>query len=200
MGIGFMRLKVKVNKKVIFWLFVGLVVLPMTCGLCQDKGSDFSDLVPYVTTPPAVIQEILQLAEVTSEDVLYDLGSGDGRIPIAAARQFGIRALGVEIDAELVNEANENAQIAGVSDLVTFVQGDLFAMDLSEATVLVLYLFPDINLKLRPRILQLEPGTRVISHRFDMGDWEPEETRKIVMEDGAEHVIFLWRVTGEEDF
>ncbi|WP_373493719.1 class I SAM-dependent methyltransferase, partial [Aquiflexum sp.] len=156
--------------------------------------SDFSDYVPFVTTPDEVVEAILKLAEINENDLLYDLGSGDGRIPIAAAKQFGAKAIGVEIDAELVALANENALKFGVSEKVTFVQGDLFEMDFSDATVLVIYLFPDINLKLRPKILKLNPGTRIVSHRFDMGDWEPERTEKIILPDGKEHVIYLWRV------
>lgn len=161
----------------------------------QEITSDFSDYVPFVTTPDEVVVALLKLAEVNEKDLLYDLGSGDGRIPIAAAKQFGAKAIGVEINAELVALAKENSLKSGVSDKVTFVQGDLFEMDFSDATVLVVYLFPDINLKLRPKILKLNPGTRIISHRFDMGDWKPEKIERIVLPDGKEHLIYLWRVT-----
>lgn len=160
----------------------------------QEVTSDFSDYVPFVTTPDEVVVAILKLAEVNEKDLLYDLGSGDGRIPIAAAKYFGVRAIGVEIDAELVALANENAQKSGVSDKVSFVQGDLFELDFSDATVLVIYLFPDINLKLRPKILKMKPGTRIVSHRFDMGDWIPEKTEKVMLADGKEHLIYLWKI------
>jgi SAM-dependent methyltransferase len=160
----------------------------------QDSLATFADLVPFVTTPDEVVDAMLELAEVDGTDRIIDLGSGDGRIPIRAAVLFGTQGIGVEIDAGLVEEARIRAKKEGVSQLVEFIQGDLFQMDFSEATVLTLYLFPDINLKLRPKILQMKPGSRIVSHRFDMGDWEPEETRKIVLPDGKEHVIFLWRI------
>ncbi|TVP47614.1 MAG: class I SAM-dependent methyltransferase [Mongoliibacter sp.] len=160
----------------------------------QDDPPGFADLVPFVTTPMEVVDAMMELADIEAGDVLYDLGSGDGRIPIQAALRFGIRAVGVEIDADLVDVANENAIEKGVDDLVTIIQGDLFELDFTDATVLVLYLFPDINLKLRPKILQLPKGTRVISHRFDMGDWVPDEERKVILKDGKEHVLFFWKV------
>lgn len=158
----------------------------------QHKSSDFSDLVPFVTTPVEVVKAMLEIAEINPNDILYDLGSGDGRISIFAAQQYGIRSKGVEIDADLVRLANQNAKEAGVMDLVSFIEGDLFELDLSQATVLTLYLFPDINLKLRPRILEMKAGTRIISHRFDMGDWEPDKVQKIKLPDGKEHIIYLW--------
>lgn len=158
----------------------------------QHKSSDFSDLVPFVTTPVEVVKAMLEIADINPNDILYDLGSGDGRISIFAAQQYGIRSKGVEIDADLVRLANQNAKEAGVMDLVSFIEGDLFELDLSQATVLTLYLFPDINLKLRPRILEMKAGTRIISHRFDMGDWEPDKVQKIKLPDGKEHIIYLW--------
>ena len=158
----------------------------------QHKSSDFSDLVPFVTTPVEVVKAMLEIADINPNDILYDLGSGDGRISIFAAQQYGIRSKGVEIDADLVRLANQNAKEAGVKDLVSFIEGDLFELDLSQATVLTLYLFPDINLKLRPRILEMKAGTRIISHRFDMGDWEPDKVQKIKLPDGKEHIIYLW--------
>jgi hypothetical protein len=160
----------------------------------QDSLPTFADLVPFVTTPWEVVDAMLELAEVEGSDRIIDLGSGDGRIPIRAAVLFGTKGMGVEIDAELVGEAKKLAAEEGVSHLVDFVQGDLFEMDFSKATVLTLYLFPDINLKLMPKILAMKPGTRIVSHRFDMGDWEPEQTRKIILPDGKEHLIFLWRI------
>lgn len=136
--------------------------------------------VPYVPTPQPVVEEMLKLAAVTKTDVVYDLGSGDGRIVITAAKQYGARGVGVDIDSERVNEANLNAVQAGVADRVKFLQQDLFKTDLKEASVVTLYLLPAVNLKLRPKLLsELKPGTRVVSHSFDMGDWKPERTVQI---------------------
>ena len=164
----------------------------------QELDSDFSDYVPFVTTPDEVVMAMLKLAEISEKDILYDLGSGDGRIPIAAALHFGARSTGVEIDPDLVLISKKKAIDLGVMDKVTFIQGDLFDLDFSEATVLVIYLFPDINIKLKPKILKMKPGTKVVSHRFDMGDWIPEKTEKVVLKDGKEHVIYLWIVPEKE--
>ncbi len=132
--------------------------------------------VVYVPTPYDVVDEMLRLAGVGKGDVLYDLGSGDGRIPIAAAKQFGIRATGIDIDAELIRQAEDNAKNAGVSGLVRFREEDLFKADFRDATVVTLYLQPHLNLKLRPKLwAELRPGTRIVSHQFDMGDWPPEK-------------------------
>jgi tRNA G37 N-methylase Trm5 len=132
--------------------------------------------VIYVPTPPEVVEEMLKIAGVTKGDVLYDLGSGDGRIAVTAAKKYGVRAVGIDIDPERIREANENARRAGVTDRVRFRQEDLFKADFHEATVVTLYLLPDLNVKLRPRLLsELKPGTRIVSHQFDMGDWKPEK-------------------------
>jgi ribosomal protein L11 methylase PrmA len=120
---------------------------------------------------------MLRLANVRKGDVLYDLGSGDGRIAIAAAKKYGVRAVGIDIDPQRIEEATENAKRAGVSKLVEFRQQDLFEADFSEATVVTLYLLPDLNVRLRPRLWQeLKPGTRIVSHQFDMGTWKPQKT------------------------
>lgn len=133
--------------------------------------------VIYLPTPQDLVEDMLRLADVKRGDVLYDLGSGDGRIPVTAARKYGIRAVGIDIDPERIREAHANAKRKGVAKLVTFRQQDLFAADFREATVVTLYLLPDLNLKLRPQLLrQLRPGTRVVSHQFDMGDWKPDKT------------------------
>jgi len=133
--------------------------------------------VIYVPTPQALVEDMLRLADVKRGDVLYDLGSGDGRIPVTAAKKYGIRAVGIDIDPERIREAHANAKRRGVAKLVTFRQQDLFTADFREATVVTLYLLPDLNLKLRPQLLQqLRPGTRVVSHQFDMGDWKPDKT------------------------
>ncbi len=145
--------------------------------------------VPYVPTPQPVVDAMLNVAKVNKNDVLYDLGSGDGRIVVTAAQKFGTRGVGVDINPERIKEANQNAQTAGVTDRVKFVQGDLFKTDLSEATVVTLYLLPEVNLKLRPELLKLKPGTRIVSHAFDMGDWKPEQTLNV---DGK--TIYYWVV------
>jgi hypothetical protein len=133
--------------------------------------------VPYVKTPQAVVDAILSLAQVGADDTLYDLGSGDGRIVITAASRFGARGLGVELDPALVQLSNEKAREAGVGDRARFAQQDLFDTDLSPATVVTMYLLPDVNLALRPKLLgTLRPGTRIVSHDWDLGDWRPDRT------------------------
>ncbi|MEX0270079.1 cyclopropane-fatty-acyl-phospholipid synthase family protein [Leptolyngbyaceae cyanobacterium UHCC 1019] len=145
--------------------------------------------VPYVPTPQAVVDRMLSLANVKQGDRLYDLGSGDGRIVITAAKKFGTRGVGVDLNPERVKEANENARRAGVTDLVEFRQQDLFQTDFNDATVVTLYLLPNINLKLRPKLQQLKPGTRIVSHAFDMGDWKPEKTVEV-----QGKTIYYWTV------
>jgi hypothetical protein len=153
--------------------------------------------VPYVPTPNEVVNQMLELADVSGDDVLYDLGSGDGRIPITAAQKYGIRGTGVEIDPELVEESRNNAEAAGVSDRVEFLQQDLFETDLSEATVVTLYLLPEVNLELRSKLLrELEPGTRIVSHDFDMGEWQPEQVVRVQSET-REHTLYYWVVPEE---
>lgn len=148
--------------------------------------------VIFVPTPPKVVDEMLAMAKVGPGDVLYDLGSGDGRIPITAAQRFGTRGVGIDIDPVRIREANAAATEAGVTDKVRFVEGDLFEADLSKASVISLYLLPSLNLQLRPRLLELKPGTRVVSHNYDMGDWLPEQSRQV---DGS--TVYLWTVPEE---
>jgi precorrin-6B methylase 2 len=146
--------------------------------------------VPYVPTPQAVVDAMLKLANVTSKDVLYDLGCGDGRIVVTAAKEYGAKATGFDINPERIKEANANAKEAGVTDKVKFVEGNLFKVDYSPASVVTLYLLPTVNMKLRPMLLeQLKPGTRIVSHAFDMGDWQPDETMNV---EGS--TIYLWTV------
>lgn len=146
--------------------------------------------VIFVPTPQQVVDEMLKIANVKKGDVLYDLGSGDGRIPITAAKRYGIRATGIDIDPQRIAEANENAKKEGVTDLVTFKNTDLFTTDFSDATVITLYLLPRLNVKLRPKLLnELKNGTRIVSHAFDMGDWQPEKHVKV---DGRD--VYLWIV------
>jgi len=146
--------------------------------------------VPFVRTPQNLVERMLQLADVDEGDVLYDLGSGDGRIPITAAQMYGAQSVGIEIQPDLVQEARQNAKQAGVADLVEFRQGDLFEADISNATVVTLYLLPDVNDRLQPKLLrQLEPGTRVVSHGFDMDGWEPDDVVET-----QDTFLFLWTV------
>ncbi len=147
--------------------------------------------VPYVPTPQTVVDEMLNLGAVTKGDVVYDLGCGDGRIVITAAKKFGARGVGVDIDPDRIKEANANAKLAGVSDRVKFVEQDLFQTDFKEATVVMLYLLPDINLKLRPKLqAELKPGSRIVSHAFDMGDWKPDKTVSV----DELRTIYLWTI------
>jgi SAM-dependent methyltransferase len=155
--------------------------------------------VPYVPTPQDVVERMLQIAKVGPGDYLIDLGSGDGRIVVTAARKHGARGFGVDLNPERIREANENARKAGVTDKVAFYQRDLFETDLSEASVVTLYLLPRVNLALRPKLLQLKPGTRVVSHDFSMDDWRPDT--HVTMESasrfggaGGNSDIFFWVV------
>lgn len=146
--------------------------------------------IHYIPTPEPVVEAMLEMGEIGEGDVLYDLGSGDGRIPITAAKRFGVRAVGIEIDPQLIKVARRNAEEAGVSHLVEFRESDLFTTDFSDADVVTLYLGDMLNLRLRPQLLeQLEPGARVVSHDFNMGDWTPEERRVI-----ANRPVFKWTV------
>jgi trans-aconitate methyltransferase len=149
--------------------------------------------VPYVPTHEKVVDEMLKVAKVGKNDILYDLGSGDGRIPITAAKRFGTRGVGVDVDPARITEARENAIKAGVADKVKFFQQDLFETDIREATVVTLYLLPEVNLRLRPKLLSdLKPGTRVVSHNYDMGDWAPLKTLNVRVP--QEHTIYYWVV------
>ena len=155
----------------------------------QDTGTVFE--APYVPSPSSTVDEMLRLAELGPADVVYDLGAGDGRVVIAAASKFGARGVGVEIDGELVAMARANAVRAGVADRVRFLQQDMFATDLREATVVALYLSPNLNLRLRPALLALKPGTRVVSHSSGMGDWHPDRSTAIRKE------VLLWIVPAQ---
>lgn len=146
--------------------------------------------VIYVPTGFEVVTQMLKLAEVTSKDIVYDLGCGDGRFVVTAARQFGARGVGIDIDPDRIKEANELAKRTGADDKVRFIQGDLFEADISEATVVTLYLLTRLNIKLRPKLTtELKPGTRIVSHAFDMGDWKPEKTESV-----GGSSIYLWRI------
>lgn len=160
--------------------------------------SDSAKGAPYVPTPEHIVLQMLELADVSSEDVVYDLGSGDGRIVIAAARDFGARGVGIEIDHELIKQARQNAEAAGVADRVEFRQGDLFETDLSDATVVTLYLWPDMNNRLRPKLqAELDPGDRVVSHSFDIDGWTSDTTSRLEDHSVGDFpkTIFRWTVS-----
>jgi predicted RNA methylase len=164
--------------------------LSLTAALAQPDARRGPDVV-YVPTSYEVVDAMLELARVGKGDVLYDLGSGDGRIPVTAAKHFGIRAVGVDIDPQRIAEANENARKNKVTHLVQFRQEDLFLTEIRDATVVTLYLLPDLNVKLRRRLLaELKPGSRIVSHQFDMGAWPPERTVRV----NGRDTIYLWTV------
>jgi tRNA G37 N-methylase Trm5 len=152
-------------------------------------------IVPYVPTPQEVVDRMLELAEVKKGDVVYDLGSGDGRIVVTAAKKYGVKAIGFEIDPQRIKESHENIKKAGVENLVEIRQQDIRTVDLSGASVLTMYLLPEVNLMIRPNIWkQMKPGTRVVSHDFDMGDWKPLKTEHIKDGSSWEHTLYLWHV------
>lgn len=154
----------------------------------QDRPAKTPD-IHYTPTRHAVADAMLQMAQVTRTDVVYDLGSGDGRIPIIAAQKYGARGIGIEIDRGLVERSTVNARDAGVTVQVTFITGDLFSADLSPATVITLYLSRSINNLLEGKLRALRPGTRIVSHQFPIGRWPPDATRQV-----DESTLFLWRV------
>jgi SAM-dependent methyltransferase len=167
-------------------VFVALSATLLTAAQQPKRPPD----IHFVPTPDEVVEAMLQLADVGQNDVVYDLGSGDGRIPITAARRFGARGVGIDLDPKLVAQATRNAQEGGVADRVRFVEGDIFEADISPATVVTLYLLTSINERLRPKLLkELRPGTRIVSHQFRMGDWSPDRETVIDF-----RPLFLWRV------
>ncbi len=147
-------------------------------GLQLAKGASLD--VPYAATPYEIADEMVRLANVKDDDVVYDLGGGDGRLVIAAVKKAGCRGVGIDIDPERIKESRQNAIIAGVQDRVRFVEQNFFESDVREATVMMIYLFPDVNIKLRAKFLkEMKPGSRLVSHAFDMGDWKPDNTSSI---------------------
>ena len=170
-----------------------LVSAPLAPQQENDRGE-----VPYVPTPPEVVETMLKLGDVKKGDIVYDLGCGDGRIVITAAQRFEARGTGVDINPERIKEAKENAQKAGVSDRVRFIEKNLFDVDIHDATVVALYLLPEVNLRLRPKLLrELKVGTRIVSHQFDMVEWKPD--KKV---DVSWRSVYLWTVTekAKEEF
>jgi tRNA G37 N-methylase Trm5 len=179
-------------------LAVALTVASAAVVAQPVKPLEKSPDVPYVPTNEKVVDEMLKVAKVGKNDVLFDLGSGDGRIPITAAKRWGTRGFGVDIDPTRIKEARENATKAGVADKVKFMQQDLFDTDIKSATVVTLYLLPEVNMRLRPKLLaDLKPGTRVVSHNYDMGDWKPQQTITVKLPDG-EHTVYYWVVPAKK--
>jgi len=171
----------------------------LLAGLAATPAPAADARVPYVPTPQGVVERMLEIARVGPGDFLADLGSGDGRIVITAAKKYGARGFGVDLDPERIKDSNDNARRAGVADKVTFYQRNLFETDLGAATVITLYLLPRVNLDLRPRLLDLRPGTRLVSHDFDMGDWRADTHVNMPAEDkyagaGGSSDIYFWVV------
>ena len=159
----------------------------------QDSIFDNKKIVPFVPSPQVVVDKMVELAGVKKGDIVYDLGSGDGRIVIAASKR-GARAVGFEIDPELVGESRANIKKAGVHELAEIRNQDILTVDLSPANVVTMYLLPDVNLKLKPNLLsQLKPGSRVVSHSFDMGDWKPDRVERV-----EGRTIYLWTIPGKK--
>jgi SAM-dependent methyltransferase len=185
-------------RKSIFGSYVIVAMLSVVVAAAQTLPPRLNLDVPYVPTTPEAVEAMLKLANVSKTDVVYDLGCGDGRIVIAAAKNFGAHAVGIDIDPVRISEAKENAKKAGVENLVRFEQSDLFKADFHEASVVTLFLLTSVNLKLRPKLLQeLKPGTRIVSNTFDMGDWKAD--KEVTIGDPAEesylsHKLFLWTV------
>jgi precorrin-6B methylase 2 len=186
---------------------IGPVVYPIVIGIFMLSGSPNQldsqprdpDLAPYIPTPQEVVDRMLELAEVTASDVVYDLGSGDGRIPITAAKKYGARGVGIDFDPQRIAESNANARREGVTDRVEFILGDALQADVSKATVVTLYLLSSSNLKLRPILTrQLSAGTRIVSHAFDMGDWLADRIEIFKDYRGNPRTLYLWQFDGQE--
>ena len=187
-------------------LSVGLAILVSILGLgwpenrdavlhADDNHSDLTHIAPFVPTPAEVVSRMLELAEIKQGDVLYDLGSGDGRIVVAAAKRFGIRAVGFEIDPVLVNDSRQIIKRAGLEELVEIREQDIRSVDFSPASVVTLYLYPAANLRLRPVLMrELKPGSRVISHDFGMGSWKPDHMERLRDKAGLSRTIYRWRI------
>ena len=180
------------------FLTVGTLSLPTRHAIVptvQAQDEESKKIVPYVPTPQEVVEKMLDMAQVKKGDVVYDLGSGDGRIVVTAAKKYGVRAIGFEIDPQRIKESHENIKKAGVEKLVEIRQQDIRTVDLAPASVLTMYLLPEVNMMLRPNIWsQMKAGSRVISHDFDMGDWKPVREEHVKDSSGWEHTLYLWRV------
>jgi methyltransferase family protein len=180
-----------------FALVAVALALPGAAQVKSDQAEDTYQPTPgqagkdvvWIPTPDAMVIRMLEAVKTSNTDIVYDLGSGDGKIPIAAAKQYGAKSNGIEYNPEMAEFARRNVKRAGVENLVSIITGDIFVEDFSKATVVTMYLLPQLNVKLRPIILGMKPGTRVTSHQFDMGDWEPDQHLKVEQRDG-----FVWIV------
>jgi SAM-dependent methyltransferase len=184
--------------------FVACLVLLLSSGwagaqtAAPTRKPDAPNLAPYVPSPQEVVLRMLQLAKVTKDDLVYDLGCGDGRIVIAAAKVYGARGVGVDIDPQRIAEANANARLAGVQHLVEFRLQDAMATDVSPATVVTTYLLSASNLKLRPMLTKaLKPGSRIVAHAFSFGDWTPEKVDTFTDSAGSQRTLYLWTADGK---
>jgi SAM-dependent methyltransferase len=185
--------KIPRQRLILTALLMSLLVAGVSSLGAQEGPFEGKKIVPFVPTPQEVVDKMIELAGVKKGDTVYDLGSGDGRIVIAAAKK-GARAVGFDIDRDLIKESRENIKKAGVEKLAEIREQDILTVDLSPATVLTMYLLPDVNLKLRPNILsQMKPGSRVVSHAFDMGDWKPDKTERV-----NGRTIYLWTVPAKK--
>jgi SAM-dependent methyltransferase len=179
-------------------IFALIAALVLHGAFIAAQRPDGTSLAPYVPTPGDVVERMLALAKVGPDDIVYDLGCGDGRIVIAAARKYGARGVGVDIDPERIAESIANARQAGVEKLVSFSVQDALTVDVSRATVVTLYLLSGSNLRLRPLLTkQLAPGARIVSHNFGMGDWEPTEVRTFEDGRGSSRTLYLWTADGK---
>ena len=178
------------------WLFAGMLglVLGVPAATSQDSKSakERTPDVIYVPTPQEVVDKMLELAQVKKDDVVYDLGCGDGRIVVTAAKKFGCKAVGFDIDPERIKESLENVKQNKVQDLVEIKKEDIFTLDLSQASVVTLYLLPNLNVKLIPQLKKMKDGSRIVSHSFDMRGVKPKEVIKVAEKDGREHTVYLW--------
>lgn len=167
----------------------------------QETEVESKKIVPFVPTPQDVVERMLELAQVKKGDVVYDLGSGDGRIVITAAKKYGVKAVGFEIDPELVKQSRESIKKETVENLAEIRQQDIRTVDLSPATVVTMYLLPDVNLMLRPNLWkQLKPGSRVVSHDFDMADWKAEKVLPVKDSSGWDHTLYFWRIGNRDSY
>jgi tRNA G37 N-methylase Trm5 len=180
----------KTRRSGLFALIALILSIPAPALQAQE-----GKIVPYVPTPQEVVDRMLELAAIKKSDVVYDLGSGDGRIVVTAAKKYGVRAIGFEIDPQRIKESQENIKKAGVEKLVEIRQQDIRTVDLAPASVLTMYLLPEVNLMIRPNIWQqMKPGSRVVSHDFDMGDWKPLKIEHVKDASNWDHTLYLWHV------
>jgi precorrin-6B methylase 2 len=189
-----MRYITRLGLPVLAALTLGALLLPATGGLSapRDDKSREPDVI-FVPTPQEVVNRMLELAKVTKDDIVYDLGCGDGRIPVTAAKKYGCKAWGFDIDPRRIEDSLANVKKNAVGNLVTIEQKDIFTLDLSKANVITLYLLPRLNVKLIPQLEKLKPGSRIVSHDFDMEGVKPKKVEEVQTEDGGRsHKIYLW--------